>query len=88
LTKKEVGKIEIKEEQVARNKKTVSYLSCLLTTTDLSTETGLDGCDGSSGSARVAGDEVQTVLSFVEFGVGASTGFAGNVFNCCRLVVV
>lgn len=48
---------------------------------DLSTETGLDGSDGTTGTARVAGDEVETVFALVEFGIGAAAGFAGDVFN-------
>jgi hypothetical protein len=52
-----------------------------LSATDLSTETGLDGGDRTTGTAGVAGDEVQTVLTLVEFGVGAAAGFAGNIFD-------
>lgn len=53
----------------------------LLPPTDLATETGLDGRDGTTRAARVAGDEVETVLSLVQFRVGASAGLAGDVFN-------
>jgi hypothetical protein len=37
---------------------------------DLSRETSLDRGDGSARSTGVAGDEVETVLSLVEFGIG------------------
>ena len=56
-------------------------LTLTLSAADLSTETGLDGRDGTTGTARVAGDEVQTVLTLVELSVGTAAGFAGNVFN-------
>lgn len=48
---------------------------------DLTAETGLDGGDGATGAAGVAGNEVETVLSLVEFGIGATAGLAGDVFN-------
>lgn len=56
-------------------------LTLTLSAADLSTETSLDGGDGTTRAARVAGDEVQTVLTLVELGVGAAAGFAGNVFD-------
>ena len=48
---------------------------------DLGTETRLDRRHGPSRSARVARDEVQSVLAFVELGVGAAARFAGDVFH-------
>jgi len=45
-------------------------------------ETSLDSSDGTSRSARIAGDEKQSVFSFVEFGIWGSAGFAGDVFHC------
>ena len=59
-------------------------LTLTLSAADLSTETSLDGRDGTTRSARVAGDEVQTVLSLVEFCVGAAAGLASDVFDCLR----
>lgn len=56
-------------------------LTSALSAADLSTETSLDGGDRTARSARVAGDEVQTVLSLVELGVGAAAGLAGDVFD-------
>ena len=56
-------------------------LTLTLSAADLSTETGLDGGDGTTGSTRVAGNEVQTVFTLVELGVGAAAGLAGHVFN-------
>lgn len=53
----------------------------LLSLADLGGETGLDGGDGPAGSARVASDEVETVLSLVEFGIRRSARFAGNVLD-------
>lgn len=53
----------------------------LLPSSDLATETSFDSGDTSSTAARITGDEVQAVFSLVEFGVGAATRFAGNVFN-------
>jgi hypothetical protein len=52
-----------------------------LSAADLSTETGLDGGDRPTRTAGVAGNEVQTVFTLVEFGVGAAAGFAGNIFD-------
>ena len=60
-----------------RKKKSTLTLSAA----NLSTETSLDGSDGTTRSTRVAGNEVQAVFSFVEFSVGAAAGFAGNIFN-------
>ena len=59
-----------------------THLTLSLSAADLATETSLDGGHGTAGSARVAGDEVQTVLSLVEFGIGAAAGFAGDIFDC------
>lgn len=42
----------------------------LLSLADLGRETGLDGGDGTARTARVAGDEVETVLSLVQLGIG------------------
>jgi len=56
-------------------------LTSTLAATDLATETSLDGGDGTTGSARVASNEVQTVLTLIELGVGAAAGFAGNIFD-------
>ena len=52
-----------------------------LSLADLGGETSLDGCDGPSGTARVAGDEVESVLALVELRVGRAAGFAGNIFH-------
>lgn len=49
---------------------------------DLCGETGLDGSDGAAGSARVAGNKVQSVLSLVELGIWRSAGFASDIFHC------
>lgn len=55
----------------ARNSTIRSTLTLhALTLADLSRETGLDGGYGSSGSAGVASNEVETVLSFVQLGIG------------------
>jgi hypothetical protein len=64
------------------------YLTLSLSAADLATETGLDGGDGTTGTARVAGDEVQTVLSLVEFCVGTAAGFAGDVFDYLNYVSI
>jgi hypothetical protein len=53
-----------------------------LSLADLGGETSLDGSDGTSGTAAVAGDEVQSVLTLVELGIGAAAGLASNVFDC------
>jgi hypothetical protein len=50
---------------VERVKKT-SLTDLPSTLADLSRETSLDGLDGTSGSAAVAGDEVETVLTLGE----------------------
>jgi hypothetical protein len=56
-------------------------LTHTLSAANLGTETGLDSGDGTARSTGVASDEVQTVLTLAEFGVGATAGLAGNVFN-------
>lgn len=48
---------------------------------DLGRKTSLDGCDGPTGSARVAGDERQTVLSLAQLRVGRLAGLARDVFD-------
>lgn len=48
---------------------------------DLGRETRLDSRDRAAGPARVAGDEVETVLALVELGVGRAAGLAGDVFH-------
>jgi hypothetical protein len=52
-----------------------------LSLADLGGETSLDGSDGTSGTAAVAGDEVQSVLTLVELSIGAAAGLASNVFD-------
>jgi len=52
-----------------------------LSLADLGRETGLDGSDGTPGTAAVAGDEVQSVLTLVELGIGAAASLAGDVFD-------
>ena len=52
-----------------------------LSLADLGRETGLDGGDGSSGAARVARHEVETVLTLVQLGVRATAGLARDVFH-------
>ena len=52
-----------------------------LSLANLCGETGLDGSNGTSGAAAVAGDEVESVLSLVELGIGAAAGLAGDVFD-------
>jgi hypothetical protein len=47
----------------------------------LGRETGLDSGNTSSGTTVVASDEVQTVLTLVELGVGRFAGLAGDVLN-------
>jgi hypothetical protein len=77
-------------ERSVRDAKTAPILQCrtaifltLLSASlaNLGRETGLDCCDGSSRAAGVASDEVQSVLSLVEFGVWRSAGFAGDIFH-------
>ena len=48
---------------------------------DLSTETGLDSSYTAPTATRVARDEVEAVLSLIEFSIGASTGLAGDIFD-------
>jgi len=48
---------------------------------DLGRETGLDGSNTSSRAAGVAGNEIQSVLSLIEFRVWGSAGFAGHIFH-------
>lgn len=62
-------------------------LTLSLSPTDLSTETSFDGSDGTTRSARVAGDEVQTIFTLVEFSIGTAAGLAGDVFDCDDRVV-
>lgn len=58
-----------------------SRLTLTLPAADLSTETGLDSGDGTTGTTGVAGNEVKTVFTLVELGVGAAAGLAGNVLD-------
>lgn len=53
-----------------------------LALSDLGGETGLDGGDGTAGSARVTGDKGQAVLSLVELGIWRSAGLASDVLHC------
>lgn len=53
----------------------------LLSLSDLGSETRLDGLDGTTGTARVTGNEVQTVLSLVELCVGGTAGLARDVLE-------
>lgn len=48
---------------------------------DLGRETRLDSRDGPTRSARVASDEVETVLSLVEFGIGRPTRLASYILD-------
>ena len=57
-------------------------LTSTLSASDLSTETSLDSGNGTTRTARVAGNEVQTVLTLVQLGIGAAAGLASNVFDC------
>ena len=59
----------------------LARLTSTLAAADLSTETSLDGGNGTTRTTGVAGDEVQTVLTLVELGIGAATGLACNVFH-------
>jgi len=52
-----------------------------LSLADLGRETGLDGSDGSSRTARVACDKVETVLTLAELRVWRTAGLAGNVLD-------
>ena len=82
---KREGKKGTRNEQNTRNGMTTNIQSRSLTLTlsaaDLSTETGLDGRDRTTGTTRVASDEVQTVFTLVKLGVGTAAGLAGNVFD-------
>ena len=49
--------------------------------TNLGRETGLDSSNTSSGTAGVASDEVQSVLSLVELSIWRSASFAGDIFH-------
>jgi hypothetical protein len=62
----------------------LSLLSSALA--DLGRETSLDGRDGTSGTARVAGDEVETVLTLVELCIRRAAGLASNVLDCWLLL--
>lgn len=64
----------------------LSLLSSALA--DLGRETGLDGRDGTSGTARVAGDEVETVLTLVELCIRRAAGLASNVLDCWLLLAL
>lgn len=48
---------------------------------DLGGETSLDGGDGTARSTGVAGDEVESVFTLVEFGIRRTAGLAGDVFD-------
>jgi hypothetical protein len=48
---------------------------------DLCRETSLDGRNGTPGSARIARDEVETVLALVQIGIRGTAGFASDVFH-------
>lgn len=48
---------------------------------DLGGETSLDSGNTSSGAAVVTGDEVKTVLTLVEFGIGGFAGLAGDILD-------
>lgn len=61
------------------NKHLLTLLSTSLA--NLCRETGLDGGNTTTGTTRVAGNEVQSVLSLVEFSIWGSAGLAGNVFH-------
>ena len=49
---------------------------------NLGRKTSFDGRNTSSRAARVASDEVQSVLPLIEFGVWRSASLAGNIFHC------
>lgn len=51
---------------------------------DLGRETGLDGLDRTTRAARVASNEVKTVLSLGKICVGRSAGLAGDVLDNVR----
>ena len=54
---------------------------------DLGRETSLDGGDGTARAAGVAGDEVESVFTLVEFGIRRAAGLAGDVFDWKRASV-
>jgi len=58
---------------------TLTLLSATLA--DLGGETGLDGSDTTSGLAFVAGDEVETVFTLVEFRVWGAAGLASYILH-------
>ena len=58
-----------------------SPLTDTLSAADLGSETGLDSSDRATRSARVASNEVETVFTLVEFGVGAAAGLASDVLD-------
>lgn len=60
----------------------------LLSLSDLGSETRLDGLDGTTGTARVTGNEVQTVLSLVELCVGGTAGLARDVLDCINTLEI
>lgn len=75
-------KEEIKTSPSFANCQYISiHLAHTLSAADLGTETGLDGGDGTTGSAGVASNEIETVLSLVELGVGAAAGLACDVLD-------
>lgn len=53
----------------------------LLSLSDLGRESSLDGGDGTTRTAVVAGNEVQTVFTLAELCVGRFASFASDVFN-------
>jgi hypothetical protein len=53
----------------------------LLSLADLGRETSLDGRDGSSRATVVASDEVQTVFSLIQLGVGRLAGLASDILD-------
>lgn len=65
----------------AQTSNSLSRLTGTLSAADLSTETCLDGRDRTARTAGVASDEVQTVLTLVQFSIGAAASLAGDVFN-------
>lgn len=64
------------------DKHTGFFLSLHLSSlADLGGETSLDGRDGATGAAVVAGDKVQTVFTLAELCVGRLASFAGDVLD-------
>jgi hypothetical protein len=53
----------------------------LLSLADLGRETSLDSRDGSSRTTVVASDEVQSVFSLIQLGVGRLAGFASDILD-------